>query len=154
MQQLIQLLPNESESCGVKAVAPVSGQSYIDVVAASGTGATPTDLFTPLATGDNPYHAGQVVNNTCADIQVTANYLIGGDCDSCTVDTITTSPVTYVIRKGQVRFLPTGLISSASFVTGDWVAGVFTPSDLASDGTVEWDSHYQPCACGASVLVP
>jgi hypothetical protein len=154
MSQLISYLSSPSQNCSVKAIAPVVGQSFINVAAASG--ATATDLFTTLATGAKPFASGQIQNATCGDLEVTLTYLDSQDCNLCTSETITTSVKTVIVPKNSVFPLPTGLISAASFKTGTQVGSTFTASNLNVAGNVTWYSEYQPgCAdSGCNVLVP
>ena len=154
MSQLISYLPTTSQNCGVKAIAPVVGQSFINV--AKGQGLAAIDLFEELATGDIPYAAGQISNATCADLEVTLTYLDSQDCSACTEETITTANVVVIVPKGSVFPLPSGLVSAATFKTGSQVGAAFTASNLNVPGTITWYSVYQKgCAdSGCNVLVP
>lgn len=156
MSSLIQFLPTESQKCGTTASLPRVGQAFLDIAANGGTGATPTLLFPVLATGDIPFAAGQISNNTCADLQVTLTYLDSADCDSCTTETITLEPLTILVPKNSVFPLPTGLVSAGGFITGTITAGVFTASDVTVAGKVIWYSEYQTgCSdSGCEKLVP
>lgn len=152
--QLIQFQSSPKQSCSVTASAPIVGQAFLDV--AVGAGATPVPLFTALASGSVPFAAGQLANNTCADLQVVLTYLDSADCDACTTEAITTVNRTVLVPKGSTFPLPTGLISEATVATGNIIGGVFTASNLQTAGKIIWYSEYQTgCTdSGCLKLVP
>jgi hypothetical protein len=143
MSQLIQYLSTSSTSCGLRATAPRVGQAKATI--AVGSGSTLTDLFTALATGTVPYAGGQISNPGCADVQLTISYLTGADCDSCTADTVTLSPITVIVPAKSVFPLPEGLVSAIQYQTGSRDAsGIFTASNVTVAQAIEWYSAYQP----------
>lgn len=149
--QLYQYLPTASESCNLKATAPVVGQAKTTV--AVGAGATIADLLPALTTGSVPYAAGQVENKGCADVQLTISYLDGADCNTCTVDSLAVVDVTVLVPANALYPLPTGLVTRIQYQTGTVDgSGVFTASNVAIAQPISWYSFYTPC-CN-SVLVP
>lgn len=152
MGQLVSYLPQVSDSCGLKAVLPIVGQSNLTV--AIGSGSVPTALFTAVTTGSPAYSSGQITNDGCAWLRIVATYLTGSDCNPCTSDAISTSDVTVLVPPRSVFPLPYGLISEATYETGSVdSAGVFTASNVTKVQKVGWYSNYQPC-CDGAVLVP
>ncbi|MGL5075615.1 MAG: hypothetical protein ACRDBG_07200 [Waterburya sp.] len=149
--QIVQYFANQSVGCTSKAVLPRVGQAKATVTAGSGSAITP--LFTSLTPGQLPYAAGQIDNRGCAELQLTITYLGGSDCDACTQDTLTATPVTLTVPGGTVFPLPDGLVSAISFQTGSTdPTGVFTPSNATKAQTIRWYSYYTPCC--DQVLVP
>lgn len=151
MAQLIQYLSTTSGNCGIKATAPVVGQAKATVAVAAG--ATLTDLLSALATGATPLASGQISNPGCADVRLILTYLTGADCDSCTVDSLTTADITVIVPGKSVFPLPEGLVTRIQYQTGTTNAtGVFTASNVTIAQVLNWYSSYTPC-CDA-ILVP
>ena len=111
---------NNSTNKGVckQATLPNYREGYL--VAAVGTGSTPQELFV-LNEGDMPFTEGAVSNLSCYDILLTVSYIVGGDCDNCTVDTHTIEDVNYTVPKNTEKYpLPEGgLISGVHFTALD-----------------------------------
>lgn len=110
---------NSGSSAGssLKAVKPVVYQNYLTV--AVNSGATLQDLMPKLAVGSCAAYGGQIVNNGCYDLKITAYYLEGGDCDACTVDTLTVATVEFYVPKNSVFPMPDGFYQQVQIQTVD-----------------------------------
>ncbi len=152
MQSVVQYLPSAApETCAYKAVFPRVGQTKLTINA--GAGATPSTLLNAVASGQLPYASGRVSNKGCAEVGLSITYLGGGDCDACTVDSLTTQVLTIVVPGGADYPLPSGLITQITAVTGTTDdSGVFTASNTAKKVVLNWYSYYQPCC--DPILVP
>jgi hypothetical protein len=142
--QSIQFFNSSSSSSSLVAVAPVVNQEYLTI--AAGAGATPQDLLS-IPAGDCAAYGGQIVNKGCYDLQADITYLTGGDCDSCTVDTLTTEIVTIYIPANSVFPIPDGFyqLVQVSTVNSSKVAVANTTSV-----DVSLHSAYAP-SCGGCV---
>lgn len=107
----------DSSGSSLKAVKPVVYQKYLTI--ATGTGLTAQDLLPALGAGSCAAYGGQIVNNGCYDLKVLISYLEGGDCDSCTVDTLTVTSVELFIPKNSVFPLPDGFYQQIQVQTVD-----------------------------------
>ena len=107
----------DSSGASLKAVKPVVYQKYLTIE--TGTGLTAQDLLPALGAGSCAAYGGQIVNNGCYDLKVLISYLEGGDCDSCTVDTLTVSAVELFIPKNSVFPLPDGFYQQIQVQTVD-----------------------------------
>ena len=115
---LIQFFNSGSSSSGsLRAVEPVVYQKYRTI--ATGTGASLQDLMPALAVGACAAYGGQIVNNGCYDLKITATYLEGDDCDSCTPDTLTTTPIEFYVPKNSVFPMPDGFYQKVQVQTVD-----------------------------------
>lgn len=101
----IQFFNSTSSGSDKKASKPVVIQESLTI--ANGTGGVLQPLV-DVPSGDCAGYGGQIVNKGCYDLQVTAKYLDGGDCDSCTVDTLTTTCVTFYVPANSVFPVPDG----------------------------------------------
>lgn len=148
MTQMIQFLSTSSSSNGVRAVAPVVHQASLTV--ATGSGAAKQDLLEAIAAGECAADAGQVVNSGCYDVLLTVSYLDGGDCDSCTVDTLSVVEIPVTVPKNSAFPLPAGLIKQIQVQTVD-SAGA--PISNTTAQTLNYYGSYAP-GCGGCTLVP
>lgn len=146
--QTIQFLATEGGSSAQKAVAPVVHQASLTV--AVGSGAAAQDLLPAIAAGECASFAGQIVNKGCYDILATVSYLDGGDCDSCTVDTLETVDVELVIPANSVFPLPQGFHQQVAVQTLD-SAGA--PIANTTEVKLNFYSSYQPSCGGCSKAV-
>ena len=143
--QTIQFLSNTDSSSAPKAVAPVVHQAALTV--AVGTGATPQDLLAAIPVGDCAAYGGQIVNKGCYDIKVAVTYLSGADCDSCTVDTLSTVDVALTVPANSVFPLPQGYHQQIQIVTLDAAGAPFANT---TEVKLNFYSSYQP-GCGGCV---
>ena len=136
-------------STAPKAVAPIITDETLTIAAAAGIVAA--DVFLGAAGDSAPY--GGVVSKTlsCDAVKLVVSYLDGDDCDSCTVDTLTTVDVEITIPAGATGVaLPAGYISHITAQVVD-SAGVAKNSTLGGD--VQFTSS-RAGACGADVVIP
>jgi hypothetical protein len=142
--QSIQFFNSSSSSSSLVAVAPVVHQEYLTISA--GTGATPQDLLN-IPAGDCSAYGGQIVNKGCYDLQADITYLTGGDCDSCTVDTLTTEVISIYIPANSVFPIPDGFYQLVQVSTVD---SSKTAISNTTDVTVSLHSAHSP-SCGGCV---
>lgn len=140
-----------SGSCSTtpKAVAPIITESSLTI--AAGAGSTAADVYLGV-TGDSAPYAGFVTKNlSCDAVKLVVSYLDGDDCDSCTVDTLTTVDVTITIPAGATGVaLPEGYITH---ITAQVVDSTGAAINSTLGGAVSFVSS-RAGACGADVLVP
>ena len=139
-------------SCGSaapKAVAPLVTNETLTI--AAGAGITAADVFLGV-TGDSAPYGGFVSKTlNCDAVKLVVSYLDGDDCDTCTVDVLTTVDVEITIPAGASGVaLPAGYITQITAQVVD-SAGVAKNSTLGGD--VQFTSS-RAGACGADVLVP
>ncbi len=136
-------------SSAPKAVAPLVTNETLTI--APGAGIAIGDLFVGVADDPAPY-AGYVTKTlSCDAVKLVVTYLDGDDCDSCTVDTLTTVEETITIPAGASGVsLPAGYISK---ITAQVVDSAGAPKNSAIGGEVQFTSS-RAGACGADVLIP
>lgn len=144
--QTIQFLSNTESGSAPKAVAPVVHQASL--VMAVDSGAADQDLLAAIPAGECAAYAGQVVNKGCYDIKATISYLNGSDCDSCTVDVLSTVDVEVVIPANSVFPLPAGYHQQIKVVSLDSLGA---PIANTTEIKLNFYSSYQP-ACGGCAL--
>lgn len=142
--QTIQFFNSSSSSSNLVAVAPVVNQQYLTI--AAGSGATAQDLLN-IAAGDCAAYGGQIVNSGCYDLKVDITYLDGGDCDSCTVDTLTKSVISINVPKNSVFPIPDGYYQLVQVTTLD---SSKSPVSNTTAVDVSLHSAYAP-GCGGCV---
>lgn len=136
-------------STAPKAVAPIITNETLTIAAAGG--ATAANLYLGVAGDPAPY--GGFVSKTisCEAVKIVVSYLTGDDCDSCTVDTLTTVDETITIPAGASGVaLPAGYISK---ITAQVVDSAGAGLASAAGGDVQFTSS-RAGACGADVLIP
>lgn len=136
-------------STAPKAVAPIITDETLTI--AAGAGITAADVFLGTAGDSAPY--GGFVSKTlsCDAVKLVVSYLDGDDCDSCTVDTLTTVDVEITIPANATGVaLPAGYISQITAQVVD-SAGAAKNSTLGGD--VQFTSS-RAGACGADVVIP
>ena len=144
--QTIQFLATEGGSSTQRAVAPEVHQASLTM--AVGSGAAKQDLLEAIAAGECASYGGQVVNKGCYDVLATVTYLDSADCDSCTVDELTTVEVELVIPANSVFPLPQGYHQQIEVQTLD-SAGA--PIANTTEVKLKFYSQYQP-SCGGCAL--
>ena len=141
---LIQFFNSGSSSSGsLRAVEPVVYQKYLTI--ATGTGAGLQDLMPALAVGACAAYGGQIVNNGCYDLKITASYLEGDDCDNCTPDTLTTTPIEFYVPKNSVFPMPDGFYQQVQVQTVD---SNRAPVSNTTDVKVSMHSSHVPNCSG------
>jgi hypothetical protein len=143
----IQFFNSSSSSNDKKATKPVVVQESLTI--ASGTGGTLQTLV-QVASTECAAYGGQIVNKGCYDLQVTAKYLDGGDCDSCTVDTLTEVCVVFYVPANSVFPLPDGFYSKIMVGTVD---STRTLVNNTTSVDVDLYSSHVP-SCGGCVQPP
>lgn len=136
-------------SAAPKAVAPVISDVTLAIAAGAGSVAAP--LFTGVSGDPAPYGGFVTKTMGCDSVTLVVSYLDGDDCDSCTVDTLTTVDVTLTIPANASGVqLPAGYITA---ITAQVVDSAGTPVNSTIGGDVRFTSS-RAGACGADVLVP
>ena len=140
-----------SASCSTapKAVAPVIPDETLTI--APGAGNTAADVFLGVADDPAPYGGFIGKTLTCDAVKLVVSYLDGDDCDSCTVDTLTTVDVEITIPANA-----TGVALPAGYIT-QITAQVVTSAGVAANSTLGGDVRFTSSragACGADVLIP
>lgn len=129
----------DSNGSSLKAVKPIVYQKYLTI--ATGTGLTVQDLLPALGEGTCAAYGGQIVNNGCYDLKVLISYLEGGDCDACTVDSLTIGTVELFIPKNSVFPLPDGFYQQIQVQTVD---SSKTPIANTTDVSISLHSSHVP----------
>jgi hypothetical protein len=141
---LIQFFNTEnSSSSGLRATKPVVYQKYLTI--ASGTGAVAQALMPSLDITECAAYGGQIVNNGCYDLKVTAYYLKGDDCDACTVDTLSIATVEFYVPKNSVFPMPDGFYQKVDVQTVD---SSMAPVSNTSDVKVSMHTSHVPNCTG------
>jgi hypothetical protein len=146
--QTIQFLATEGGSSTQRAAAPVVHQASLTMAVASG--AAKQDLLEAIAAGDCAAFAGQIVNKGCYDVLATISYLVGSDCDSCTVDELETVEVEVTIPANSVFPLPQGFHQQIEVQTLD-SAGA--PIANTTEVKLKYYGSYQPSCGGCAKAV-
>lgn len=135
----------DTTSC-VKAIAPeiLQGKQTI----ATGTGSAAAILFDRAGLTGAEYVELTVTG--CNDVLFTINYLDGADCDSCTPDTIVEVAQNLLVRKGETRVLPQGLVADITYVAVDTAGVAF---DVLTDTDVSFYAVAYASPCCASPIV-
>lgn len=132
-----------------KAVAPIITESKLTI--AAGAGSTAANVYLGTSGASAPYAGFVTKTLSCDAVKLVVTYLDGDDCDSCTVDTLTTVDVTITIPAGATGVaLPEGYITK---ITAQVVNSAGVASNSALGGDVSFTSS-RAGACGADVLVP
>ena len=97
--------------------------------------------------GDAAPYGGTFINKGCEDLTATITYLVGSDCDSCTVDTLTTETIDWVIGANTASEIPNGFWTEISYVLANAAAD-------AKLQMVSFQSCYTPDCPECSVLIP
>lgn len=140
-----------ASSCSTspKAVAPVITDASLTIAAGAGNAAA--DVFAGTSGDPAPYGGYVTKTLSCDAVKLVVTYLDGDDCDSCTVDTLTTVDETITIPAGATGVaLPPGYITKITAQVVD-SAGAAQNSTLGGD--VRFTSS-RAGACGTDVLVP
>ena len=92
------VIPGNMAKCPV-AIDSVdfNGLAQFDAQTAGIEGSTPLILGTIAPDAFAP-RGGELVIEGCRDVLLTANVIIGEDCDGCTSDVLTTVPKTYLFK--------------------------------------------------------
>lgn len=99
--------------------------------------------------------AGEIKNKGCAALRLVINYIVGSDCDSCTVDTFSVSPITLLVTPDTAIKLPSGYVASILAETGSIdAAGAFVASPATSEQVVSYYATGSGCCSGGGVLIP
>lgn len=146
--QMISFLSSSSGSSAARAVAPTVHQAALTL--AAGAGAAYSDLLAAIAAGSCAADAGQIVNTGCYDLEVLATYLTGADCDSCTVDALTTVDVSVVVPANSAFPMPPGYVSRLQVRTLDSAGAAIANT---TEVKVRYYGAYAP-GCGGCPLVP
>lgn len=116
--QTIQFFNSASSSGNsLKAVKPVVFQQFLTIAVAAG--AAYQDLLAAVAAGSCAAYGGQIVNSGCYDLKVKVSYLEGGDCDECTVDTLSKVDIEFIVPKNSVFPIPEGFYQQVQVQTVD-----------------------------------
>jgi hypothetical protein len=145
--QSIQFFNSSSSSSSLVAVAPVVNQKYLTM--AVGSGDTFQNLLV-IDAGECSAYGGQIVNKGCYEIEVEITYLTGGDCDSCTVDTLTTEVVTIFVPANSVFPIPDGFYQLVQVITVDSGKNAIANT---TEVTVSLHSAYAPSCNGCVAAV-
>ena len=140
-----------ASSCSTapKAVAPIITDETLTI--AAGAGITAGNVFLGVAGDSAPYGGFISKTLTCDAVKLVVSYLDGDDCDSCTVDTLTTVDVEITIPANASGVaLPAGYITKITAQVVD-SAGVAKNSTIGGD--VQFTSS-RAGACGADVVIP
>lgn len=141
----IQFLNGAKSGCK-GAVAPIVVQEAPVVFDTATDGTAPTVIVGAASTEPAPY-GGSFINKGCEDLTATITFLQGSDCDSCTVDTLTTVDVGVVVPANTVFEIPDGFWTQISYVLNNAAAD-------AKLQTVTFQSFYTPDCVECLVLVP
>lgn len=136
-------------STAPKAVAPIITDETLTIAAAAGIVAA--DVFLGVAGDSAPYGGFISKTLTCDAVKLVVSYLDGDDCDSCTVDTLTTVDVEITIPAGA-----SGVALPAGYIT-QITAQVVTSAGVAANSTLGGDVQFTSSragACGADVVIP
>lgn len=145
--QPIQFFNSTSSGNNNPAIKPVVVQDSLTI--AAGTGNTLQELVN-IPTGDCSPYGGQIVNSGCYDLQVRVKYLDGGDCDSCTADTLSFTCVEFVVPKNSVFPIPDGFFTKVFVGTLDSSRALVANT---TDVSVDLYSSHVP-TCGGCVSAP
>jgi len=115
--QTIQFFNSSSSGASLKAVKPIVFQKFLTI--AVGAGAALQDLLPAIAANQCAAYGGQIVNSGCYDLKATVSYLEGGDCDECTVDTLTKVDLEFIVPKNSVFPIPDGFYQQVRVQTVD-----------------------------------
>lgn len=139
---------SNTSSC-LKAVEDVTYQ-VPNIAVATATGAALTNIKT-VASGGFAGFGGQVDNRgNCFNLLLTVQRLIGSDCDTCTINTLTPVTKTYFVKKGDVFNLPGAFWSQVDYqVADDTQAPVNTPVP----GSFNFYSSYVPACPSCAIVV-
>lgn len=148
MSQLISYLSSDASDCK-KAVSPIIGQSKTTI--AQGAGDVLTPLFTAVASGSPAYMGGSLTVKGCADLLVTATFVVGSTCEACDNEVLSTEVRTFIVPANSV-FPLFGFYSALSVQTVD-AAGVVTPLVKGTE-TIFWNSIFVPECDNCAVIVP
>lgn len=148
MSQMISYIQTASTDCK-KAVSPIIGQST--TVIAQGSGDVLTPLFTPLVAGANAYSGGSLTVKGCADLLVTATFIIGSTCDTCDNEVLSTEVRTFFVPANSV-FPLFGVYSALSVQTLN-AAGVPTAL-VKGPETIFWNCTFVPECSDCAIIVP
>ena len=148
MSQLISYLNSDASDCK-KAVSPIIGQSKTTI--AQGAGDTLTPLFTAVATGSPAYMGGSLTVKGCADLLVTATFVVGSTCEACDNETLSTEVRTFTVPANSV-FPLFGFYSALSVQTID-STGAVAPLVKGTE-TIFWNSIFVPECDNCAIIVP
>ncbi len=136
-----------------KAVAPFV--TDVTLAIAQGAGNTAAELFgDQVGDGTQPAPYGGFVykNLTCDAVKLVVSYLVGDDCNPCTVDTLTKQDVTITIPADASGIaLPPGYIGKITAQVVD-SAGVAKVS--SAGGSLQFTSSRPLNSCGGNVFMP
>lgn len=148
---IIQFSPKTTKQA-VGPDAPVVGQYFGTITDADGT--TPITTVT-AATGTAAFSEAVISNPGCAPIRATVSYLTGGDCDGCTVDTLTVSTVDIDVPGFVDSFpLPYGAITNIDIVPIDVPGPTGVPTAVVKDQDVMVYAKNDEQCVDCKVLVP
>lgn len=141
----IQFLDSNKGGCKGAVLPTVIQEAPITFdTATDGTVAT---VIAGGAAGDAAPYGGTFINKGCEDLIATVTYLEGSDCDSCTVDTLSTADVVWNIAANTASEIPNGFWTSISYVLANAAAD-------AKLQTVTFQSSYTADCPECAVLIP
>lgn len=138
--QLLETAKNGCKSATLPIVVQEPKITFNDALDGTApTTITPTDPRAP--------YGGSFVNKGCADLEVTINYIDGGNCEACDdPDTLTPVPLTWVVPGNSISQIPDGFWVDIEYV-------LLTAANDSKPQEVSFQSCYTPDCPTCAVLL-